>query len=126
MTNLRVVGDAVVDDDEIPTFESFWLLFPKRVAKLDAKKAWARISEKDRVAALVGLVAWRQLWMQNDPQFVPHAASWLRGERWTDELPEQWAASRPASHAAFAPDPEPVERTKMPQSVRDAIAKLRK
>ena len=124
---LKLVGEAVIDTDEKPTFEALWLLYPKKVARFDATKAWARLSEAEKLAAIVGLVAWRQIWMRRgEMQFVPHCATWLNGHRWEDELPEQWATSH--QHSAHAPAvlPETGERTAMPENVRALIAKLRK
>ena len=122
---LQIVGQAVVDTDEKPTFPAFWLLYPKKVAKFDAEKAWNKLSEADRLDAIIGLVAWRQAWVRrNEMQFVPHAATWLNGHRWEDELPENWGGTH-GSHAA-AQIPESGERTRMPEHVRAAIARLKK
>ena len=121
---LKLVGEAVVDTDEKPTFPAFWLLYPKKVAKFDAEKAWKKLTEQDKLAAIIGLTAWRRVWIQRgDLQFTPHAATWLNGHRWEDELPEQWEQSAPASHAT-AQLPETGERTAMPEHVRALIAKL--
>ena|SRR5690242_19896630 len=124
MTQLHLVGEAVVDTDELPTFESLWLLYPKKVAKFDARKAWDRLSADDRLAAIIGLVAWRQVWLKTcELQFTPHCATWLNGHRWEDELPENWGASH-ASHRA-ASVPESGAKTSMPDHVKALIAKLK-
>ena len=124
---LQIVGETVADLDEKPNFGAFWLLYPKKVAKFDAEKAWKKLSEADQLAAIVGLVPWRRVWMQRgELQYVPHAATWLNGHRWEDELPEQWAQG--AAHASHAPAvlPETGRSTEMPAHVRAALAKLRK
>ena len=124
MTQLHLVGEAVVDVDEIPTFDSMWLLYPKKVAKFDAKKAWDKLGAEDKLAAIIGLVAWRQVWLaRGELEFVPHAATFLNGHRWEDELPENWGATH-ASHAP-AKMPESGERTRMPEGVKALIAKLK-
>jgi hypothetical protein len=121
---LRIV-EAEAEPTTEPVFADFWLLYPKRVAKLDAEKAWLRMSPADRVDALVGLVTWRAIWIAEDQlQFVPHAATWLRAQRWTDEVPDRWGASH-ASHVS-AKLPEGGERAAMPENVRALLAKLRK
>lgn len=122
MTALRVVETEPIAE---PVFADFWLLYPKRVAKLDAEKAWKRLSPAERVEAMVGLVTWRAIWVAEDRlQFVPFAATWLRAQRWTDEVPERWGASH-ASHVA-AQVPQSGERAAMPENVRALLAKLRK
>ena len=70
-----------------PCFEDFWVLYPRHVAKLAARKAWARTRPADHVAILEALVSWRPVWKDKDPEYLPHAATWLNGERWEDELP---------------------------------------
>ncbi len=120
---LKLVGEAVVDADERPDFESFWLLYPKKVAKFKANEIWRRLSEKDQLDATVAIVAWRQVWLRRgEMEFVPHASTWLYQHRWEDELPDQWAAS----HASHAPAAIPLnERAVMPDHVKALIAKLK-
>jgi hypothetical protein len=120
---LAVVADTAIDTEERPNFDAFWLLCPKRVAKLDAKKAWDRLSAEDQLAAMVGMVAWRRVWMARDLQYAPYPATWLNGHRWEDELPTNWGASH-ASHAE-AQIPQSGERAQMPAHVKDVLAKLR-
>jgi hypothetical protein len=70
----------------------FWPLYPRKVAKAAANKA-AYYHRKlqfaqDRAAALAGLCAQLprfQQQMAEDPSKVPHAATWLNGQRWEDE-----------------------------------------
>ena len=56
-------------------FEEFWTTYPRRVAKGDARKAWVQ-TENIR----------SDQWRKNDGQFVCYPATWLRQERWSDEL----------------------------------------
>jgi hypothetical protein len=116
---------------EQPTFDDFWLLYPKRMARLEAVKAWSRMTSVQHVAAITGLVGWRKVWMdRGELQFVPNAATWLRGERWEDELPMpqgmQAGDLSPLhlSHVA-ANLPDRGERVSMPEHVRALLAKLR-
>jgi hypothetical protein len=73
---------------EDPDFAAFWTAYPRKTAKPAALKAW-RATAKGRpplaelIAALEKHKASRQ-WQ--DPQFVAHPATWLRGQRWLDEL----------------------------------------
>lgn len=122
ITPLRAIENA----SDPATFDDFWLMYPKRVARRDAEKAWARIGPDERVAALVALVKWRKVWLaRGEIQYVPHAATWLNGARWEDELPEQaQMGPQHASHVA-ATMPEQAERGAMPQEVRDLLTKLK-
>lgn len=109
------------------TFETFWEMYPRRVAKLEAKKAWIGLSSAQCVEAITAMVNWRKVWMaRGELEFVPHAATWLRGERWEDDLPmPKVSAPLSASHVTAAL-PKLSDRTAMPDSVRELLAKLRK
>ena len=126
MTQLQLVSNDIDEiQEEVPTFQDFWTLFPKRIARMEAEKSWARLSHAQRVDALVGLCAWRPVWIaENRLQFVPNATTWLNQQRWTDELPDQWAVS----HSSHVPAklPEAGKREPMPDHVKAAIARLRK
>ena len=124
MTALQLVDTAtgeVLDPRQM--FEDFWLLYPKKVAKADARKAWSRIPPREHMAILEAEVLWSKVWAASEWQYLPHPATWLRGERWADELPPEYRQTH-ASHAAAAL-PEPAARTVMPDHVRAALAKLR-
>lgn len=122
ITPLRAIENA----SDPATFDDFWLMYPKRVARRDAEKAWARIGPDERVAALVALVKWRRVWLaRGEIQYVPHAATWLNGARWEDELPQDIAAPQHASHVVAA-IPDAPDRGNMPQEVKDLLAKLRR
>lgn len=107
------------------TFEAFWTLYPRRVAKRDAEKAWAKLTSGERGDALVALVKWRRVWLaRGDMQFVPHPATWLNGARWEDELPDD-AIPAHASHVVAKP-PESPERGEMPEAVRAVFEKIKR
>lgn len=66
-------------------FDSFWRVYPRRTAKADARKAWARaVAKASPEVVLEG--ARRYAADPNLPtaEYVPHPATWLNGERWAD------------------------------------------
>lgn len=71
-------------------FDTFWAAYPKKVAKADARKAWLQTKDiRPELAKLLSAVTAAcktEQWMRGSGQFIPHAATWLRGERWEDEL----------------------------------------
>lgn len=112
----------VVESEPDISFPSFWLLYPRRVAKRDAEKAWLKLGEHDRLAAIVGAARWRRVWAQMSPEFIPHASTWLNGARWEDELP----AEQVSNHAAHQPAKfAEAERGEMPAEVKAMLAKLK-
>lgn len=77
-------------------FERFWLLYPRKVAKLAAKKAWVRLikTEADAKKANQALVACikAEQWLSRDPHYIPHAATWLNQGRHLDDYKAPKAA----------------------------------
>lgn len=66
-------------------FERFWKVYPRKVGKGQALKAWnTAVRKADPESIIEG--AERYPWPE-DPSFVPHASTWLNGQRWEDELP---------------------------------------
>jgi hypothetical protein len=68
-----------------PLFDAFWKAYPRKVGKGAAQKAWAaavRKADPDRIIEAVERYAW-----PDEPSFIPHASTWLNGQRWEDELP---------------------------------------
>lgn len=70
-------------------FDSFWSVYPKRVGKVDAIKAWGQIQpDEETIAAIVaGVERWKRSdqWTKDEGRFIPYPATFLRGERWNEE-----------------------------------------
>lgn len=122
---LTMVKDTEAGIGYKPDFMDFYAIYPRHEARKDALKAWSGMPEHDQLAALVAIVDWRRVWMAQgrEAQHTPLPATWLRGERWTDELPTVARQVSSASHVMAAPVAH--ERGVMPESVRAALAKLR-
>lgn len=72
------------------SFDAFWATYPRRVAKGQARRAWATAAKKhdaDKILEAVSVFAVRVA--HSDPKFIPHPATWLNGERWADETTGQ-------------------------------------
>jgi len=70
-------------------FERFWSAYPRKVAKGQARKAFAAWLKKG-VSLEAIMTAMRQDVAQRlnrETQYIPYASSWLNGEPWNDELP---------------------------------------
>jgi 2'-5' RNA ligase len=71
-------------------FQVFWEVWPKRCAKADARKAWAQTKdirpELTNLLSAVKAACKTEAWMKDGGKYIPHPATWLRGERWEDEL----------------------------------------
>jgi hypothetical protein len=71
-------------------FEQFWKLYPRKIAKADARKAWAQTEKiRPKIAQLLQAVELQcktEQWMKDGGIYIPYAATWLRGERWEDQV----------------------------------------
>ena len=76
----------VVDDKDL-WFSEFWKLYPRKVAKANAEKAFKKKckSESDYTAIMRGLQNYIKSCKGKDSQYIAHPATWINGERWNDE-----------------------------------------
>ena|SRR5208282_2370466 len=93
MGNVSALPDQDHRQENAPSvdlWDAFWTLYPRHEAKKDALKAWRRMSESDRHAAVIAIADWRQVWKAQgrDTHLIPLPATWLNGERWEDEVPQ--------------------------------------
>lgn len=71
------------DDD----FDKFWSAYPLKKDKARARKAFRKV-KVPLDTLLAALEAQKKLpdWTKENGRYIPHAATWLNGERWEDEL----------------------------------------
>ena len=85
--SLSVLPDAIVQANK--AFAEFWTHYPRKIGKAAASKAFAKAAKKHNTDdILFGLSQQIEAMKSKEQQFIPHAATWLNAERWTDE-PEQ-------------------------------------
>lgn len=89
------------------TFEAFWIEYPVHRGKKTAREIWKRKNLDERIDDLVEDIVRR---VKSDDQwkrgFIPHPSTYLRQERWEDELKARAAA---ASKPAHTPSPAVAE-----------------
>lgn len=77
-------------DEALGRFNVFWPIYPRKVAKPAALKAWKAQKihtqdELDRVVA--GLKKHIEVvWPGKEKDFIPHPATWINQRRWEDDL----------------------------------------
>ena len=77
-------------NEEDKDFAEFWRHYPKRIGKIDARKAWKQMA-KDRpplceLIAKVDELALSRDWLKDNGQWIPYPATWLRAGGWDDEV----------------------------------------
>jgi len=70
-------------------FEEWWKVYPLKVGKLEAVKAWKSSGNKPPLGEMITKLeeqkeSWD--WQKNDGEYIPHPATYLRGGRWADEV----------------------------------------
>jgi len=61
-------------------FDEFWNLYPKRIAKADALKAWNKALKRKTADELIGLTKAYSESKLPDITYIPYPASWLNKE----------------------------------------------
>lgn len=80
-------------------FDSFWRAYPRKVAKQDAAKAFAKLAPNAElmklILAAIAVQSASEAWTKDGGKFVPHPATWLNGKRWADEAESTGGGSDP-------------------------------
>ncbi len=65
----------------------FWDLYPRKVGKTKAVKAWIAMNSLEKANAIVGLRLWKKTeqWNRDSGKYVPYASTFLAQRRWEDE-----------------------------------------
>lgn len=69
-------------------FDEFWSAYPKKTAKADAEKAWAKI--KPDLQTVLTALSWQSSledWKKENGKYIPFPASYLNSKRYEDEKP---------------------------------------
>lgn len=71
-------------------FDSFWSVYPRKIAKVVAKKYAAKIQADKWPEIMEGLKKqlpkFKQMIAEGRKDFIPHPGTWLNQERWEDEV----------------------------------------
>lgn len=85
-------------------FDEFWSLYPRKVGKGQARKAWSGALRKASAGEIIlGVRRAAEAFCANDPRYIPHPATWLNGERWLDEIPQQTGGPLNGTEAPLTP-----------------------
>ena len=88
------------------SFADFYNLYPRKMAKKDAEKAWRALTLDEQNKALYALPNHLKYWKIKETlkDYIPYPASWLRAGRFDDEL-----------------DIEPIKRPELPFYATEAL-----
>lgn len=93
----------------ISPFEMFWEIYPKKVGKGAALKAWDKAKLNGKVEIVLQAVekqkTWPQ-WQKDGGQYIPNPATWINQGRWEDQPVEEQKEGRTGVWAKkFTPEP---------------------
>lgn len=81
--------DAALAVRAVDGFHAFWQAYPRKQAKEEARRAWAKVNpDAELQAQILEAVACQVSgadWTREGGRFIPYPASWLNGKRWTDQ-----------------------------------------
>ena len=70
-------------------FDDFWKLYPRKVGKPAALRAWKKALEKKPPGELVkALSVYVEHHLPSEERYIPYPATWLNDERWESIQPE--------------------------------------
>jgi predicted transcriptional regulator len=78
--NTNYLENTKTKEKHLEAFETFWLLYPKRIAKADALKAWNKAIKKKTPDELIALTKAYSESKLPDMTYIPYPASWLNKE----------------------------------------------
>ena len=71
-------------------FTSFWSMYPRKVGKGAAYRAWKKIlCQAETLQLIESALKWQKesdQWTKDNGQFIPHPSTWLNQGRWDDEV----------------------------------------
>lgn len=79
------------DSEILSRFDDFWSVYPRKVSKATASKAWAKLKPDDSLCATILADVKQRVsgeWKGKDVQYIPYPATYLNGKRWQDERPD--------------------------------------
>lgn len=106
LANARPRPKPGSDDD--PHWRAFWASYPRKVDKGHARTAWAKAVKRASPDVIVKAAEQYRddPARPHDPKFIPHPATWLNGERWTDQPPDTTTHVRPGQDYVEIAPPE--------------------
>lgn len=81
------------------SFDEWWPLYPRKIAKADALKAFVRLDAGERLTLLEGTPMWAAYFAMREARFVPYPATFIRSGSWLEPPPMD--ESEPAGWAGI-------------------------
>lgn len=91
--------DARDDAERALLFDRFYALYPRKVGKQAARRAWEKLKPDLLLCSQMSQALKRQIaseeWQRDGGRYIPHPSTWLNGRRWEDEQTAPTAQQQP-------------------------------
>jgi hypothetical protein len=89
-SQVRLGKDKISKTLTVGGFDDFWASYPKKTAKADAQRAWAKLNPsealKSTIVSRVEEAKQSEQWQRDNGRYIPYPATYLNGRRWEDEI----------------------------------------
>lgn len=83
-------GKGNINEKEIEIeFKSFWEVYPRKVGKIDAEKAWIKTKDRPDIQTIIESIEAHkrtEQWQKDGGQYIPHPARFINRGGWFDEI----------------------------------------
>jgi hypothetical protein len=107
-TNPRALGTnpRATPAPWMPSFEQFWEIFPRRVGKGTAKKAFKHAASRASFAEILdGARRYAKECVGRETQYIKHPSTWLNADCWLDEPERKPGANVVGFRKELKPEP---------------------
>ena len=105
---------SVIKDDHDQEFSTFWLMYPRKVGKLAAQKAFEKALKSATPQEIFEGVTRYLRDCGSDPKFITHPSTWLNQGRWMDVAQSNPKPKVEGSHSQSSNQFEAYEETPIP------------
>lgn len=81
--NQRGTAQRNSTEEGLP-FDLFYAPYPRKMARADAERAWARLDPEQQQRAIDALPAFIACEQWQDPKYIPYPATWINKGHWQD------------------------------------------
>lgn len=92
LMDIRLDEDAPPPKEKrVSRFGEFWDLYPRRIQRARAEKAWKKLTKAQEQAAIDAIPQHCAMWarQKREKDKIPYPATWLNGKSWEDEIEEE-------------------------------------
>ncbi len=90
-TKENYTKETITKENISSDFVTFWNIYPKKVGKKEALKAWNKAKDKPIIGKIKEIIEKQkksEQWVRDGGQYIPNPSTWINQGRWDDEVKE--------------------------------------